>query len=193
MPGSMIHLVTAYKVNPYAGVRFWIGNIAPDAVGDWHEKEIKHLRNLADRTEAITTIAMNSDKADEFAEGMLLHLYLDWKWDVSVKAEYIQKTGEDWFKTYRHELGLASNYAYNHLEWSGRVWEEMDRYHISGYGSVDGATADELESFIHYGCQWHHENNIGPSTAFLPEMIETFTDKVAKEYTTWRKFTEEDS
>jgi len=183
----MIHLLTAFKVNPNASLLFYIGNIAPDAVVNWQEKEVKHLRNLQDRTAAMRNLAIHTDKSKDFDEGMLLHLFLDWKWDISVKKEFIKKTGENWFATYRYELGLASNFAFHYTEWSEKIWQQMDLCDISHYGIVDGATSSELKDFISRGNKWHNENNIGPSTAFLPDFIELFTDNIIQEYLNWRE------
>ncbi|MHB1483359.1 MAG: hypothetical protein ACYCYI_01725 [Saccharofermentanales bacterium] len=187
MPGSMIHLLTAYKVNPSANVCFWIGNIAPDAVSDWQEKEIKHFRNFTDRTDAMKNLASKTDRTDSFAEGILLHLFLDWKWDVSVRDDFMKNTGEYWFSKYRDELSLAGGFMYHHVSWSKIIWEQMDLYDVSTFKIVDGATNLELKNFISRNKMWHSENNIGPSIAFIPEMIESFTDKVAEEYVIWRK------
>lgn len=187
MPGSMIHLLTAYKVNPTANVCFWIGNIAPDAVADWQEKEIKHFRNFPDRTDAMMTLARETIKTDDFAEGILLHLFLDWKWDISIREDFMKKTGENWFPKYRDELSLAGGFMYHHTAWGKIIWEQMDLYDVSNFKIVDSATNGELKDFISRNKKWHSENNIGPSTAFIPEMIEVFTDKVAKEYVVWRE------
>lgn len=189
MPGTMIHLLTAYKVNPTASVSFWIGNVAPDAISDWQEKEIKHFRNFPDRTEAITNLARKTDKTDELAEGILLHLFLDWKWDVSIREDFMKKTGENWFLKYRDELSLAGGFMYHHIVWGKIIWEQMDLYDVSSLEIIDGPTNSELKNFISRNRKWHNENNIGPSTTFMPEMIESFTDKVAKEYVIWRKLT----
>lgn len=101
MPGSMVHLLMARKVNPKDSILFYIGNIAPDAVTNWKEKDVTHFRNLPDRSEALATLARQTSPSDDFAEGVLLHLYMDWRWDTLVRHEFIKATGSDWFTKYR--------------------------------------------------------------------------------------------
>lgn len=36
----MIHLLMAYKVKPNGSTLFYIGNLAPDAVTNWKDKDI---------------------------------------------------------------------------------------------------------------------------------------------------------
>jgi hypothetical protein len=186
MPSSMIHLLTAHKVDPNGCLLFLMGNVAPDAVVNWQEKEVKHFRNSLNRSQALINLAGNTEKCDDFAEGMLLHLYLDWRWDTLVRDDFIKKIGHDWFSKYREELGLAGSYAFHHTDWGKSVWAQMDSYDAAMYGKVDGATAEELKNFISRNNKWHNDNNIGPSTAFTPEFIDEFTSKVADEYTIWR-------
>ena len=162
MPSSMIHLLTAHKVDLSGSLLFMIGNVAPDAVANWQEKEIKHFRNCSNRAQALINLAGNTEKADDFAEGILLHLYLDWKWDTSVRDDFIKKVGDEWLLKYREELSLAGSYAFHHTDWSKSVWEQMDSYDAAMYGKVDGATAGELKDFICRNNRWHNDNNIGP-------------------------------
>ncbi len=186
MPGLMIHLLTAHKVRPEGSTLFWVGNLAPDAVSDWRAKEVKHLRSLPDRSGALAALASKTDPQNDFDEGQLLHLFLDWKWDLQVRAPYMEQTGEGWFPLYRNEIRLSSSYAFHHTPWARRVWDEVEAYDPSLYGKIDGAEAADLKSLIHYNYVWHLENNIGPSPAFSPEMLERFTDQVAEDYKVWR-------
>ena len=182
----MIHLLAAHEVDPAGNALYWVGSVAPDAVSNWKEKEITHYRNLSDRKEAITELAAGTDRNNAFEEGMLLHLFVDWKWDVSVKEEYIARTGENWFPKYRHELGLSSSFAFHHTDWSREIWRQIDSCDISDYGLVNGATAEEVKELISRNSKWHHDFNIGPSAAFPPELIESFIDRVVKDYSIWR-------
>lgn len=53
MPSSMVHLLTAYKLNPVASITFLIGNIVPDIVNEWKENDRIHLRDMSDRRGAL--------------------------------------------------------------------------------------------------------------------------------------------
>lgn len=186
MPGSMIHLLMACKINPTGSALFYIGNIAPDAVTNWKEKEIAHFRNLKDRNQALAALALHTPPSDDFAEGILLHLYMDWRWDTLARDEFIKTAEGDWFAKYREEISLTSSYAYHHTEWAKDMWKQMELVKPSEYGHIPGATAEELRGFISRSIKWLNDNNTKASTAFTPEFIDDFIDKIADEYTQWK-------
>lgn len=185
MPGSMIHLLLANKVDPTGSVFFYLGNIAPDAVVDWNEKEITHFRNLPDREIALKDLAVKTCPTDDFAKGVLLHLYFDWMWDILVRHDFINKVGADWFSKYREELSFASSYAFHNTDWAKQVWHQMDLCDISEYGEITGATHKQIKEFVSRNNKWHNDNIIGPSTAFTPTLIDTFTTQIANGYNEW--------
>jgi len=180
----------AHKVRPEGSILFYIGNIAPDAVTDWRNKEITHFRNLPDRSEALANLARKTSPSDDFAEGVLLHLYFDWRWDILVRDEYIKTTTGEWFPKYRKEVIYASSYAFHNTGWAKSIWEQMDSFDSSKYGKIPGATSDELKEFIRLSNIWHNENNTGPSAAFPQEFIDEFISKIADEYTQWKTIQE---
>ena len=184
MPGSMIHLLVANKVNPRGSTLFYLGNIAPDAVVGWHDKDITHFRNLDDRQPSLISLA--NDTISDFDEGILLHLYFDWKWDFIVLQKYINETGDDWLIPYRNELSLSGNYAFHNTGWAKQLWHDMDALDKDSYGTTPGASADDVKNFINRNNKWHNENITEPSTAFPPGMIERFTTRIANEYIVWR-------
>ncbi len=186
MPGSMIHLLMAHKVKPEGSTLFYAGNLAPDAVTNREDKDITHFRDLQDRSGALAALALQTPPSDDFAEGVLLHLYTDWRWDILARDEFIKTAGGDWFPEYRKEISLASWYAFHHTDWANGLWERMDRCEASEYGKIPGATAEEFEDFICRNKKWHMENDSGPSTVFTPEFIEEFIHKIAEEYTQWK-------
>lgn len=186
MPGSMIHLLMAHKVNPKGSTLFYMGNIAPDAVINWNEKDITHFRNLPDRSEALAALALKTSPSDDFAEGVLLHLYIDWRWDTLVRDEFIKTVDSDWFAKYREELSLAGGYTFHHTGWAKDLWEQMELFDVYKYGKIPGATAEELRDFISRNNKWHNDNNTESSTAFTPDFINDFIIKIADEYTQWK-------
>jgi len=179
----MIHLIFAKKIKPDGGALFFLGSVAPDAVAQWKDKEITHFRNLDDRESAL--IALYKNSSGDFAEGVLLHLYLDWKWDAAVLRKFIEKTGADWFVTYRRELSLASRYAFHQTDWADRVWSDMDAVDPADYGETPGATKAEVKEFVSRNYNWCKEESLGQSEAFPPEFIEDFTTRAAEEYRAW--------
>jgi predicted acetyltransferase len=186
MPGLMTHLLMAHKVNPERSILFYIGNIASDAVTNRKEKDITHFRNLKDRSQVLTALALHTPPSDDFAEGILLHLYVDWRWDTLAKDEFVKKVEGDWFTKYREEISLASSYAYHHTEWANALWKQMELVEPSEYGHIPGATGEELKGLISRNIRWHNDNSTEASTAFTPEFIDDFINKIADEYTQWK-------
>jgi len=186
MPASMIHLLIAYKINPAGSTRFFTGTLAPDAVKYWKDKDVTHFRNLQDRSEALADLALRTPRSDDFAEGVLLHLYTDWRWDILARDEFIRKTGEDWFLKYRNEIKLSGCYAFHHTSWAGDIWDRIYQCDAAEYGEIPGATAEDLKDFIIRNYKWHRENETEASSAFTPEFIRGFVEKTADEYTMWR-------
>lgn len=186
MPGLMIHLLMAHKINPNGSTLYYAGNLAPDAVANWKDKDITHFRNLQDRYEALAALALQTPPTDDFAQGVLLHLYTDWRWDTLARDKFIETVGCDWFTNYRKELSHASGYIFHHTVWAKELWEQIDLCPSSQYGKTPGATAEEVKDFISRNKKWHIENNIEASTAFTPEFIDDFIDKIADEYIQWK-------
>lgn len=187
MPSLMIHLLTAKKVYADAPALFFLGSVAPDTVSDRETKDKAHFRVADNREEALRKFEMSIEKDDLFQEGTLLHLYLDWLWDMGPMRSYIDgsENGE-WFKPYRSEIALASAWLFHHKEWAADVWQQMVNCPIEQYGTTDCATDTEVQTFVCRNQKWHSENDIGPSSAFTPMFIEDFTDCAAKDYFLWR-------
>ncbi len=186
MSGLMVHLLLARRIRPEGSVMFFLGSIAPDAVAAWKEKDITHFRNVLDRNRALADLAIQTPPSDDFAEGILLHLYTDWRWDILARDEFIKIAGDDWFIRYRKEISLTDSYAFHHDKWLQDIWERMLSVNVSEYGPIPGATAVELKKFIEGYYKWNVENETGPSAAFPPEFINNFIDKTAEEYIQWR-------
>lgn len=185
MPSSMVHLLTAYKYDPKATVAFLIGNIVPDIITEWKEKDRTHLRDRPDRLCALKELAATMNMQDDFEKGIILHLFLDYKWDVNPREEFTKRyEGYTWFEPYRHEIALTGAWLYHHTDWSERVWKELISYPLADFEN-NKYDENEIKKFIVRNYKWHNENYIGPSLYFTPELIEEFTSKVAVEFRDW--------
>jgi hypothetical protein len=180
----MLHLLLANKVRPDGSALFYLGNIAPDAVNDRHVKDITHFRNLKNRQDALIKLAQET--ADDFAEGVLLHLYYDWKWDSVILRKFVEATGDDWFSLYRSELSYAGNHAFHNTTWAKRIWNDMDALEVSRYGATPCAAAIDVKGFLLKSIKWLNDNMTMPSQAFPPQMVEEFTSETACAYIEWR-------
>lgn len=186
MPGLMVHLLTARKFNPAATTAFLVGNIAPDSVSGWKEKDRSHFRDRSDRLDALRHLAQTVDMHSDFSMGVVLHLFLDYYWDIGPKDSFVEayKDG-NWFQPYRHELALSSAWLYHHTDWSREVWERIANYPQDKYDDVHELVKEDIHDLIQRNKIWHEENQIGPSCVFTPEMIETITSKVASDFSDW--------
>jgi hypothetical protein len=187
----MVHLMVAKKVRPHASALFCLGNLAPDAVKGWAEKDKAHfrsdengLRSPDDRLACLAKLAKETQ--GDFAEGVLLHLFVDYVWDTTILPDYINKTGKDWFVPYREELSNLSAYAFHTADWADGLWTAMCAIPKEEYGRVDYASDDDLYDFVTRNDKWSRENHSPPSEAFPPELVERFCDEATAKYTEWR-------
>jgi hypothetical protein len=187
MPSTMLHILTAYKVNPNASDLFWIGTIAPDAFISWKEKDKNHFRHLEDRESKLRTLSKSIDNENSFDEGVLLHLYLDWKWDLGPQRELRREHKGDWFNLYEKEMISSSIWLFHNKSWCKRIWLEMLDCEENKYGTIDGLVSNDIKEYIKRIFEYHVQHRSDVPSIFTPGLIETFTDFVAQEYLTWRK------
>ena len=183
MPCSMIHLITAKKIRLEGGILFFIGNLAPDAVIDGRDKEAVHFRDVKNRQSALITLAKETN--GDFGEGVLLHLFLDWKWDETIRQTFINKTDGDWFVPYRNELSRAGSYAFHNTSWAKQLWIDMDAFAVEN-GIEPYASAADVHNFVSRNNKWHNDNVTEASPAFPPDLIDDFTSRVVTEFADWK-------
>ena len=134
MPSSMIHLLAAYKYDPKSSVAFFIGNIVPDIISEWKEKDRSHFRDRKDRLNALKELANTININDDFNRGVLLHLYLDYKWDTYPMKKFKEGFEKDtWFRPYRYEISLAGAWLYHNRDWSKDLWEKIISCPMTSY------------------------------------------------------------
>jgi len=185
MPGTMVHLFVAKKIRPQGSALFYLGNIAPDAVDGRYNKEITHFRNMKDRQPSLIALAKNS--FDDFSEGVLLHLFVDWKWETDVIQKHFGDIStHEGFIAYRDEMSLVSSYAFHNTKWAKQVWADMDFFDVNNYGNTPGASVTDVKDYLADRYKWHNETITEPSKVFSPNMIEEFASTCADEYSKWR-------
>ena len=185
MPGTMIHLFVAKKTRPQGNILFFLGNIAPDAVDGRHNKEITHFRNMKNRQPALIALAKNS--TDDFSEGVLLHLFVDWKWETGIMKKYDgNMSTHEGFIAYRDEMSLVSSYAFHNTHWAKQLWADMDSFDVDSYGNTPGVSVSDVKKYLADRYKWHNENITEPSKVFSPNLIEEFVSACAEQYSKWR-------
>jgi hypothetical protein len=186
MPSSMIHLLAAYKYDPKSSVAFFIGNIVPDIISEWKEKDRSHFRDRKDRLNALKELANTININDDFNRGVLLHLYLDYKWDTYPMKKFKEGFEKDtWFRPYRYEISLAGAWLYHNRDWSKDLWEKIISCPMTSYENNFGYEKEDIYNFLSRSYKWHRDNKIGPSLFFTPDFIEVFTDNVVNEFKDW--------
>lgn len=185
MPSSGVHLLVAHKIKPQGSDLFFTGSIAPDAVEGRQKKDKSHFRDVEDRHTALVALAQKT--TGDFSEGVLLHLYTDWKWDTTILKEFIEKTGDGWFLISRNEGGLTSNHLFHSTKWIKPIFDRIITVNPDDYGEILGTSAENIKLFITQAHKWHTENITGPSSAFPPDVVDAFISQTAEEYLRWRK------
>jgi len=175
MPSSMPHLIVAKKINPNASIDFYIGNIAVDAISDKDKKDIAHFRESIDRETILKEFALKAD--NNYLKGLLLHLYVDWKWETVYLTDIVPK--------YHEELGLMSAYAFYNTEWANELLEKMEQWDGCGFVETEFITKENIYSYIQRIRKWHIKNKVGPSMVFSPELLEKFVDETTSEFNKW--------
>jgi len=149
------------------------------------------LRGVPDRAAALAQIARETDPRDDFAEGALLHLYTDWRWDTRQLERYWaslggRPEGGDWVPAYRREISLASAWIYRHSPWARPLWEELLALPPARYGPLPGMKRNDIRAYLTRNFQWHEENPGPPSAFFPPEEVEAFVLETVEGYRAWR-------
>ncbi len=188
MPAAMIHLLTARDWNPKGDARFLLGSIAPDHAFDRAYKDAIHLRDAADRPEALNELRARLDLSDGYCLGWLLHLYTDLKWDGSFFADYrAAHEGEaDWFRGYHRELHAAGYALYHRYDWAEPVCAAVLAVDLGTLPpSLPGDPA-QIETFRTILMEKTRESDPNiRSEAFPAEIVEHFAMDTAAAFRRW--------
>jgi len=191
MPSCMIHLHSAHLLRNGRGALFCAGAVAPDAIDDWRAKDRTHLRGVPDRLARLAAIAQATDPRDDFAEGVLLHLYADWLWDSNQLERYWaslggRPEGGDWVPAYRNEISLASAWIYRRSPWAGALWEELLALPPERYGPLPGMDRSDIRAYLTRNFRWLEEHPGPPSAFYPPREVEGFVLGAVEGYKMWR-------
>jgi hypothetical protein len=121
---------------------------------------------------ALSQFAKSIEKNERFSEGILLHLFVDWKWDEDLRQQYIRNYGfDDWFLPYRSEIGLLSAQLYHYYGWSKKVWEDMLSCNISKFTKNDVIRSENIIDFIERANNYHIKNPLAQPSFYTVEAI----------------------
>ena len=168
MPGSIIHLQTAYvyaenkNMEPNKRKMLYLGSIAPDAVNseDHAPKPVRwaaHLRS-ADLNEWTNNAAMfykqNSGKfAEGFVEGYFLHILTDILWDRKVNPPlenrlFLAKTAPNRIKEERWKEIKSYENTQTCCNWLAEVKDVLPDAEPESIGTVEKAQLEKWKSIV---------------------------------------------
>jgi len=180
MPGPMLHLVIAKKVNPNAGIDFYVGNLAPDANINRKQKDTVHFYNVPNRENALREFALKAN--NEYLKGMLLHLFVDGKWWEKHLSGFAEKTGEGWYAKYNEENWKMGSYAFHNTEWAYNLFEQMENWDYNGFVETKFITKENVKWF---SGKLLFMNKLEASAVFTPEIIEKFANDTTDDFVKW--------
>ena len=180
MPGPMLHLSVAKKVNPNASIAFYAGNLAPDAVKGRENKDKAHFYGIPDREKAMKQFALKAD--NDYLKGALLHLFVDGKWWEAHLSDFAEKEGEGWFTKYREEGWKMASYAFHNTEWAYDLLKQIENWDYSGFVETEFITKDNVKWV---SSELLVNNKLEASKIFSPELIEKFANDTADDFVKW--------
>ncbi len=185
MPSAMIHLNTALTYAPDASPLFLVGNLAPDCLDIRELKDRTHFRSSPDREGDLIRLRDRTDKNDPFHFGILLHLFLDYKWDRLTEHDFRDVFFPDGvfrFKYYRDQIHSATSYLYNTAPHSDALWQSLCDVDPEEYASHPDFAASDIKAFLDFNFEWNKKTNRPPSEVFTPDTVNSFISRSAKEF-----------
>ncbi|MCL2446585.1 MAG: hypothetical protein FWD06_07455 [Oscillospiraceae bacterium] len=185
MPSFSMHLAVARAVNAARTPLYFVGALAPDAM-DYPHKEQLHFRTCEYRADELAKLAHATDPADDFAEGILVHLFTDWLWDTTHMMHYREHDpSDDWWRRYQAHTGEASSHIYYTEPWAQPLWQAMLAVPQENYGTIAGITPQDITNLMQ-GEMRRVQRVRGPSAFFFPQLVEAFIAQAAQDYIAWR-------
>ena len=180
MPGPMLHLSIAKKVNPNAGIDFYVGNLAPDGSADREQKDRMHFYDVPDRESTLREFALKAN--NEYLKGMLLHLFVDGKWWENHLSKFAEREGAGWYAKYNEENWKMGSYAFHNTKWAHNLFEQMENWDFNGFVETEFITKENVKWF---SGKLLLANKLEASTVFTPSLIEKFAQDTADDFVKW--------
>ena len=122
----------------------------------------------------------------EYIKGVILHLFVDWKWDTLIIADFIKTHGENWSPIYGKAMIEATLDAFHNTEWSYELWEQMELLCDSfDFTETEYILKNDIKSFINNRRKWQMENKALSLSEFSPYMIDKFVNDTANDFNYW--------
>ena len=180
MPGPMLHLSIAKKVNPNASICFYVGNLAPDAVREKEKKEKVHFYGIPDREEAMKQFAIKAN--NDYLKGMLLHLFVDGKWWEAHLSGFAEREGKGWYTKYNEENFKMTSYAFHNTEWAYELLKQIENWDYNGFAETEFISKNNVKWV---SSELLVANKLEASTVFTPALSEKFANDTADDFAKW--------
>lgn len=188
MPAAMIHLLAARYYQPEGDPRFLLGCIAPDYAFEREFKDSIHLRDRADRIEALNELRKTVDERDSFSLGWLLHLFTDLRWDDTHFSQYraAHEQDPDWFRGYHKELHAAGYALYHRCDWAEPENAAILAVDLATLPDTLPVNAEGIELFRSILIEKTRESEPDiHSDVFTFELTERFASETAAAFRQW--------
>ena len=144
-----------------------------------------HLRNAPERETALKDYALKSNNENEYIKGVVLHLFVDWKWNDTILADFAKSVGDGWYKKYHEEVGLIESYGTTKTPWLYALRQEMLLYSDYDFVETGFVSRQSIKTMLDNSDMWKVVNKTNPSLAFPCELIENFATNIAQEFAMW--------
>lgn len=191
MPSTMIHLLVAHEIKPTAPDLFWVGNFAPDYTNDKDKKDKIHLRGSPDRWASLEKLYSDINKSNYFELGWFIHLFVDACWEEKHITDYYNwyissNEKDNWFLSYREEIGFATYYLYHNLDWAKDIWNLIKCSQLNNINTSLPITITENEWYRDRVVRKHSESDTNQIPKFFTiDKIMDFSVSTANRYKEW--------
>ncbi len=185
MPSAMMHLNTALAYRPNADPLFLIGNLAPDCLDIRELKDRTHFRNSKDRRGDLRRLRDNTDRSDDLELGILLHLFLDYKWDHVTEYDYRDTffpNGEFLFKYYRGQIHDISACLYYASPENEKMWDTLCSIPVKEYDTHPEFRGKDIKEYLRTNHEWNKKVTPKHSEVFSDEFVDNFINTSARQF-----------
>jgi len=190
MPGTMIHLLFALKIDDNATTEFYIGNIAPDSLEErvgyhYEDKNRLHFRGSDDRMNDVLKLAKSVDIHDPYCKGYISHLFLDFYYDNDIINAIKSKKGAGFFDFYRVERDKSSSFMYHNEPAIRQLWDRIMDYDVHIDKNIQGILQEDITINKNRIDTWYKEHNFSESTELPQAFLHDYLDQIKEKYILW--------
>ncbi len=185
MPAAMMHLNTALAYRPDADPLFLIGNLAPDCLDIREFKDRTHFRSSKDRKGDLRRLRDDTDMSNDMELGVLLHLFLDYKWDHITENDFREiffPDGVFRFQYYRGQIHNISACLYYASAENEKMWDTLCAVPMEKYDTHPLFRGKDIKEYLRVNAEWNKKVTAVQSEVFSPEFVDSFIKRSASQF-----------